>query len=174
MENKKGERMKIHCGNCDYDKALKGKKTKMKYDVSGLDYVTLDSVTVYTCPHCAEKFYDFGNVEKLNATIAEYIATQEEPLSGKEIRFIRKFLGYDTTMFAKEMLKIKTETLSRMENEKQECSETLDQFIKVLALTKRPDRNYDLHEKIKAKKHPAPERILVKTKGENFLVQAFA
>lgn len=166
--------MKIHCGNCAYEKEIKGKKTKMKYDASGLDYVTLDSVMVYTCPKCGEKFYDFGNVEKLNAAIAEFIATQKEPLSGKEIRFIRKHLGYDTTMFAKEVLKISIETLSRMENEKQEHSETLDQFIKILALTKQPDRNYKLHEKIKAKRHPAAERLLVKTKGQEYLVQAFA
>jgi len=165
--------MKIHCGNCTYDKVLKGKKTKMKYDISGLDYITLDSVMVYSCPKCSEKFYDFGNVEKLNAVIAEFLATQNEPLAGNEIRFIRKYLGYDTTMFTKEILKVKPETLSRMENDKQEHGETLDQFIKFLALTKQPDRDYALYEKIKEKKHPAAERILIKTKGRDYSVQAF-
>ena len=61
-----------------------------------------------------------------------------------------------------------------MENDKQEHGETLDQFIKFLALTKQPDRNYVLHEKIKEKRHPAAGKILIKTKGRDYSVHAFA
>ena len=80
--------MKYYCGACDNKKALKGKKIRKKFEISGLDSLTVDGVIHYHCDKCGEDFFNYGNLEKLHKTIAEFVATKEGLLTGKEIRFI--------------------------------------------------------------------------------------
>jgi putative zinc finger/helix-turn-helix YgiT family protein len=67
------------------------------------------------CAHCGLVTHSIPYPEKLAAAAAVYRSMIPEKLSGKEIRFIRKSLGYT----AKEMaaaLEIAPETFSRWEN----------------------------------------------------------
>ncbi len=165
--------MGFFCTNCSNDKAIKAKKVTVKYDASGLDYLSISGVDEYKCPKCGEVFRNYGNVEKLNGTIARYIATKKELLAGQEIRFIRKYLGFNTKMFAENILKVDSSTLSRYENDKTDHGETLDNFIKYLALTKSPDRDYEAHELL-LKTHTTPAKILLKPNKGEWQVQALA
>ncbi len=165
--------MEIYCTNCTNPKPLKGKKVKIKYDVSGLDYLTIDGVIEHKCPRCGEVYRYYGNIEKLNHAIAEFIAKKVDHLQGQEVRFIRKYLGYNTKMFATEILKIDVATLSRIENDKIEHSSTLDNFIKYLALSKNPDRDYEIHELL-LKKQPSFSNLILKPRKGKWLIEALA
>lgn len=69
-------------------------------------------------------------IKKLMQLIARDLIVQESPLTGDEIRFLRKRLGQKQTDFAK-AIGIEPETLSRCENDHQKLSESNDKFIRL-------------------------------------------
>ncbi len=160
--------MQFHCTSCTNAKPLKANKVKKKFDVSGLDYIVLDGVIHYRCDKCGEEFYNFGNLEKINNAIADFVATKDGKLTGPEIRFLRKYLGFSSEMFAKEMLRITASVLSRIENGKQDQSNQIDQLVRTLALTKQPDRNYDLHDKL-VNRHEIKDSVVLRLKDFAFV-----
>lgn len=157
--------MKFYCVNCDNKKPLKAKKTRKKFDISGLDGVTITGVIHHHCNVCGEDYYDYGDVQKLNAFLAHLVAKKIGRLSGAEMRFLRKYLGYSSVMFAEEILKIDRSTLSRIEKGANEFSETLEQLVRTLALTKSPDRNYDIHDQIMERTKLA-KQVVINRRGE--------
>jgi putative zinc finger/helix-turn-helix YgiT family protein len=153
--------MKVQCTNCAYEKSIEGKKIRKKYD-SLLDFLTVEAYE-YRCPECGEVYYSYGDIESLNQIIVTLLSQKESPLTGSEIKFLRKHLGYSTDTMAK-ILGIDPTTMSRIEN-KQEHSGTIDNFIRYLALNRIPDRDYGLHDKILNRK-PLSKKILISESRE--------
>lgn len=73
------------------------------------------------------------------------LLTNTNKLTGKEVRFLRTFLGYSCDLFAK-LTGYDPATVSRIENNKQEASASFSILVKSLAANKLPDRRYDLHD----------------------------
>ena len=115
------------CLNCENKKALKKQVTNYKYKESGLDNVVLVDITVMKCELCGEECYNFGDLEQLHNKIAELLLKKADLLIGKEIRFLRKNLGYSGAMFA-HLLGYSHETLSRIENASQKVTESFDRL----------------------------------------------
>jgi len=73
------------------------------------------AVQCIRCAHCGLVTYSTPYPEKLAAAAAVYRVMMPQKLSGKEIRFIRKALGYTAKDMAS-VLEVVPETFSRWEN----------------------------------------------------------
>lgn len=135
------------CSMCDNKKPLKRETITHKYKECGLSNVTLVGVEHYRCEQCGEEYFGFGNMEKLHEAIAHVLLRKKDLLTGAEVRFLRKHLGYSGTLFAK-LIGYDDSTLSRLENGAQPITRTFDHLIRFTVASKLPDRNYDLHDMI--------------------------
>jgi putative zinc finger/helix-turn-helix YgiT family protein len=137
----------MYCTNCEYDKSLKPHNVTKKFDESGLSNITLKGVVEFRCPNCGETYLNYGNLDQLYELIAGHLIRKKELLTAKEVRFLRKYMGYSSAMLAK-LVGQKPEHISRLENEKTKITELFDHYIRMLVIQKFPDRNYDLHDHI--------------------------
>jgi putative zinc finger/helix-turn-helix YgiT family protein len=138
----------MKCSSCQNKKELKKLNINYKYKDCGLDNVVLLGVSVARCDVCGEEYYNFGDIEKLHNKIAEILLTKSELLTGKEIRFLRKNIGYSGAMFA-HLIAYSHESLSRIENGAQKVTESFDRLVRFAVSDKLPkSRNYDLHNLI--------------------------
>lgn len=127
------------CAECGGRMTIVGKTHK--YEESGLPNVVLVGVEVRRCSKCREEEVSIPNIEGLHRCIAQTIATRRTLLSGAEIRFLRKFLGYSGRDFAG-LLGVAPETVSRWENEKQPLAPGVDRAMRLLALYGQQVENY--------------------------------
>ncbi len=137
----------MKCTMCENPKPLKKERITIKYKECGLDNVTLIGITYYKCHQCGEEYFSYGNIEDLHKIIAQVLLRKSGLLTGKEVRFLRKQLGYSGQMFAK-LIGYEHETLSRLENAKQPITPAFDRVIRFSVAERIHDRNYDLHEAI--------------------------
>ena len=134
----------MKCSMCDNTKPLKSSSTTHRYKECGLDNVILHGVKESRCEECGEVYYGFGDVEKLHKLIAHCLINKADLLTGKEIRYLRKFLGYAGSVFAK-LVGYEPEHLSRIEGGKTGVQPTFDHLVRELVAKRLPDRDYDLH-----------------------------
>ena len=135
----------MKCSTCDSTKNLKSVSVTHKYKECGLDNVILHGVKESRCEDCGEIYLNFGNVEKLHQLIAVHLIQKSDLLTGKEIRFLRKYLGYSGSVFSK-LVGYEVEHLSRIENGKVTVQETFERLVRALIIEKMPDRDYNLHD----------------------------
>ncbi len=152
---------------CENKKPLKSHKTKMRYKDCGLDNVILHGVEQFKCNRCGEVYFNFGDLEKLHALIAEILILKKGLITGKEVRFLRTYLGYSGAIFAK-LMGCTKETLSRVENSKQKPGMIYDRLIRTLVYQKLPDRNYDLHDLWLSDKEIPLKNIELKPRGKGW------
>jgi putative zinc finger/helix-turn-helix YgiT family protein len=136
---------KMECAECEYPHELKGKRIVHKYKESGLEYITLAGITEYKCPQCGAVYLQIPKLKQLHSLIADMIMRKEATLTGKEVRFLRKQLGYSTEQFGK-LLSYDPKTLSRIENGAQKISGTFDRLVRMAYASGRRDLNYNLHD----------------------------
>lgn len=137
----------MECISCDNPKKLTGQRVVHRYKECGLDSIVLDGVVVYRCDQCGEVYYDFGNQIELHSLIARLLIQKKGNLTGRELRFLRKQLGYSTEVFAK-LMGYNPQSLNRIENNDDKIADQLDRSVRFMAALKDPDRNYDLHDMI--------------------------
>lgn len=135
----------MKCSMCDNKKTLTTTSIVHKYKESGLDNVILHGVKQSKCEECGEVYLNFGDIDKLHALIATSLVKKADPLSGKEIRFLRKFLGFSGAVFSK-LVGYEVEHLSRIENGKTAVQETFDRLVRALVMERLPDRQYKLQD----------------------------
>jgi putative zinc finger/helix-turn-helix YgiT family protein len=136
---------KIECPCCDGKQGMTAKVVTRDYSVGGLPNVTLKGVTQYTCEDCGEISYNYGDLDGLHKAIALCLYQKKTRLTGDEIRFLRKYLGYSQKMFALKA-DLTEEHLCRIENKKVPVSRLFDAFMRLIVLTEAPCRNYDAHD----------------------------
>jgi putative transcriptional regulator len=86
-----------------------------QYDLSGLSNVYLVGITVRTCPNCKAETPVIPRIAELHRILAHALVHKPAPLTGKEVRFLRKQEGFPAQKFAA-LLAITPEHLSRFEN----------------------------------------------------------
>ena len=136
---------KMECFECDNPHDFKGRKIIHKYKESGLDYVTLFGIEEFKCPKCGAVYFQIPKINQLNALVAGMILKKEQVLTGAEIRFLRKQLGYSTTQFGR-LISYDPKSLSRIENGHQKVTMTFDRLVKMAYATGKRDLNYNLHD----------------------------
>jgi len=119
-----------HCGG-PLEKGL----GNYPYTECELDDVVLMNVEVRKCTQCGDVSHSYGKPDHLLSAIARHVATKPALLSGKEIRFLRKHLGYSGVDYARHV-GVTPETISRWENEKMEMGWTNELLLRMTVLLK--------------------------------------
>lgn len=88
-----------------------------RYEMSGLDNVLLAGIDVRECKKCGATTPIIPKIADLHRAIVKYLIFKKGPLTGKEIRFLRKNAGITANNFAA-LLGIDPAHLSRIENGK--------------------------------------------------------
>lgn len=112
---------------------------------SGLPNVYLVGIRYWVCKDCGMQSAEIPALKDLMVKIARLVVEQEAPLSGEEIRFLRKRLGKKSAEFGK-IIGVTAEQMSRWENNNSARSESADKLIRVFYCLLSGDRA--LHEKV--------------------------
>jgi DNA-binding transcriptional regulator YiaG len=109
----------------------------------------------------------------LHRVIAFAIAGQKAKLSGPEIRFLRKYLGYSGAHFAR-TIGVDPATVSRWENEKEPMGATAERLLRLMIVTRQPLEEYPLDLLADVAQEDAPRPNLgIKVEGAGWhLAQA--
>jgi putative zinc finger/helix-turn-helix YgiT family protein len=136
---------KMECFECENPHPFKGRRIVHKYKESGLEHITLSGIEEFKCPQCGAVYLEIPKAKQLNALIAEMLLKRDQVLSGAEIRFLRKQLGYSSEQFGK-LISYDPKSLSRIENGHQKVTSTFDRLVKMAYATGKRDLNYNLHD----------------------------
>jgi len=96
----------------------------------GIPVVLLGSVRRSECKFCGEPFFNILFPDRLTAAAAVCRAKSPTKLLGREIKFLRKALNVSAKELA-DFLDVKTETLSRWENDKQVMGPNHERLLRV-------------------------------------------
>jgi transcriptional regulator with XRE-family HTH domain len=99
------------------------------YPECGLEHVILHNVPVWECDN-GHRDVQVPAVELLHRLLAETVVSQPMPLSGKDIRFLRKYSGFSARAFS-ERVGLSHITLSRMENAHRRIPRKLDALVRL-------------------------------------------
>ena len=112
-----------------------------RYIESGLPNVVLLGLEYRVCPSCGEEERIMPRLAQLHRVIAEALAEKRARLTGAEIRFLRKHLGWSGGDFA-EVMGVRGESVSRWENEKEPMGSTAERLLRLMALRLKPVAEY--------------------------------
>jgi len=98
---------------------------------SGLRNVYLVGVKYHVCKLCKKQAAELPGVIRLFDIIQHSVVRKDAPLSGAEIRFLRKQLGKSSKEFAR-LVGVSPEHLSRWENGHNMPSKAADRYIRTL------------------------------------------
>lgn len=154
------------CDICEGTTTVKSGQS-YHYTECGLDNVYLENIEVVVCENCEAITPILPRITLLHATIARAIALQPYPLSGFDIRFLRKQLGLSAKQWAV-LLRIDNTTLSQWENGGELIGSQSDALIRLLyfrVLEEKEDRHISepLAERIAASslEHLPPAAVLI-------------
>ena len=125
----------MKCPECGSELVLR-KNQKYKYAESGLDNVYLTGLNVRRCPNCKTRIPEIPNIRDVHLCIALWLVEKPTPLSGKEIRFLRKSLGIKSKEFAKK-LGYTSQAISRIEKGKSDIGKQGDRLIRIWFLAQK-------------------------------------
>jgi putative zinc finger/helix-turn-helix YgiT family protein len=122
---------KTTCVECGSEAAIR--RGTYRFRESGLDNVVLKGIEIVRCPVCGDETPIIPNMEGLLRTLALAIVTSKQPLTGPEVRYLRKYLGMSGEQFVR-MLHTDKSTLSKWENGAANIGSKSDLLIRAVAL----------------------------------------
>jgi putative zinc finger/helix-turn-helix YgiT family protein len=168
----------MKCINCG--RAMKSRKENYRYTECGLDTVTLADIEVRHCANCGETEAVIENAEHLHRALARYVAKKTTRLTGQEIKFLRKYLGYSGTDYAA-AAGVAPETVSRWEHEKAVMGPAAERMLRLMVLYASQLSEYDDAQEAQrevaevkrllpemAKGKPVPVRVKMKEKNKRW------
>jgi putative zinc finger/helix-turn-helix YgiT family protein len=123
-----------------------------RYTESGLPNVVLLGVNVRRCPKCGEVELLLPRVAELHRVIARAVVHKPARLTGAEVRFLRKHLGWSGTDFAEHM-GVDPTTVSAWENDRKQLGPSSDRLLRLMVVHKAPVDDYSLEELKKITDH---------------------
>lgn len=129
----------MKCPECNAEMKIVHKN--YPYAECGLSGVTLLGLEFRACPECGEEERVMPRLEQLHGVIAEAIAEKSPRLTGAEVRFLRKHLGWSGDYFAG-VMGVRQETVSRWETEKEPMGVVSERLLRLMALRVRPIESY--------------------------------
>ena len=116
------------CGNI-----MKKAQRDYRYKESGLHNLVLRGIPVYECK-CGNVVAEIPAIELLHRMLADRLFRKPALLTGNEIRFLRKEMGFKAVEFA-QLLGVNKVTVSRWENQTKPIGTTSDRLIRFLYLS---------------------------------------
>ena len=134
----------MRCEACGSEMRLLEGQT-YRYVESGLHNVILSNITVRECAGCEARSPLIPAMTRLHKAMAEAIAAKPAPLTGAELRFLRKQLGFSAKAWAK-LMDVDPATVSRWEGGKQEIGPQSDKLARLLFVRGAEERAHRLLE----------------------------
>ena len=119
---------------------MKSRRESHDYSSCGLP-ITLMGVKVARCSSCGEHEVALPRIEELHRLIARTVIRKRGGLSGSEVRFLRKWLGWSGKDFA-EVMGVTPETVSRWESGSLRIGPQAERLLRVLVATQEPRDDY--------------------------------
>jgi len=116
-----------------------------RYTESGLSNVVLQDVEVRSCPLCGDQQVVLPRVTDLHRAIALAVVRTNARLSGEEVRFLRKYMGFSGTDFAARM-GVDPSTVSRWENGHEPIGSLADRLLRLMVVRDRPVEEYPIDQ----------------------------
>lgn len=128
----------MKCLQCE--RTMKSQRESYDYSSCGLP-VTLIGVRVARCGSCGEHEVVLPRIEELHRLIARTVIRKRHGLSGPEVRFLRKWLGWSGKDFA-EVMGVTPETVSRWEAGSLRIGPQAERLLRMLVATQEPRDDY--------------------------------
>jgi len=140
-----------HAGVLDMNCQHCGRTVKMKlqdypYTERGLKHIILAKAPVYACPRHGVQGLAAEKVDGLEGNIAEAILQRREPLAGAELRFFRKYHGWNQTQLA-DLLGVTRVTVSNWERQAAPIGAANQERLYLLLTNPQTFRDVRLHPK---------------------------
>jgi len=126
-----------------------------RYVESGLPNVVLIGVEVRRCPECGHHELVLPRVVELHRSIAHAVIRKPARLSGSEVRFLRKHLGWSGGDFAAH-IGVDRSTVSSWENDRDPIGPTSDRLLRLMVARGSPVEEYPLEELTKIENERVP------------------
>jgi DNA-binding transcriptional regulator YiaG len=120
-----------HCSDCGSEARVE--RGTWRFRESGLDNVVLKGIEIVKCPACGNEEPILPNLDGLLRVIAVAIVTNRLPLTGPEVRYLRKYLEMSGDQFAR-ILHTDKSTLSKWETGAVNIGSKSDLLIRSVAL----------------------------------------
>ena len=128
----------------------------------GLPHITLVGVKIATCKGCGEQEVEIPRIEELHRLIASKIVAKAGRLTGEEVRFLRKHIGWSGAALARHF-GMSPETISRWENNKEQIGPVADRLLRIAVREKSPISSCALEDLLDAirsdRSDPTPIRV---------------
>lgn len=112
-----------------------------RYTESGLPHVTLEGVSVRACPACGFRTVVIPRIEELHQVLAYALVEYSPKFAGPEIRYLRKYLGYNRELFAN-VIGVDPDTVSHWEAGRRPMGTSADHLLRVLVMRTSPIEEY--------------------------------
>jgi len=119
------------CSDCG--KEARVERGTYRFRESGLDNVVLKEIEIIKCPACGNEDPIIPNLDGLLRVLAVALVTSRLPLSGAEVRYLRKYLEMSGEQFAR-ILHTDKSTLSKWETGAVNMGSKSDLLIRAVAL----------------------------------------
>jgi putative zinc finger/helix-turn-helix YgiT family protein len=119
------------CSDCGSEALVE--RGTYRFRESGLDNVVLKGIEIIRCPACGNEEPIIPNLDGLLRIIAVALVTNRLPLTGAEVRYLRKYLGMSGDQFAR-ILHTDKSTLSKWETGAVTIGSKSDLLIRSVAL----------------------------------------
>jgi len=165
--------MSKKCRNCGKAEMAARMETYL-YKESGLPNVVLVGVEVRRCPACGHHELVLPRVTDLHRTIAYALIHKHSRLSGPEVRYLRKYLGWSGADFARHV-GVDPSTVSNWENDKDPIGSASDRLLRLMVAHRAPVDDYSLEELTKIENEQTPPlevRVAPKARGWEHVVAA--
>lgn len=83
----------MKCYECDHSKMKKEVRENHPYEC-GIANVRFEKLTVFVCPDCGAEYEAIPKLGPLMDELAKAVLTNNNRLSGEELRFLRDYVGF--------------------------------------------------------------------------------
>lgn len=138
---------------------------------SGLDNVVLRNVKLLKCQQCGSVTPMLSKINQLMRLITCALVLKRSELTGKEVRFLRKYIGFTGEQLGRK-LGLTKEHISRMENDKHPVGTQTERLVRYVAMSADADLPCELKQLFglldTIQKEPLKARIEIDTETGSF------
>lgn len=121
--------------------------TRKNVPYRSLPGTVLVDVEVWECDECGEREVVIPAINELDSLLVHLLAEKDGRLTGPEVRFLRKHLGWSGVDFARHF-GVAPETVSRWENGKSRMGAAAESLLRVCATRLDPIEDYEALEEL--------------------------
>jgi putative zinc finger/helix-turn-helix YgiT family protein len=146
---------------------METRRENHKYTECGLSNVLILDLEVRYCAACGERQYVFPRLAQLHKLLAVVTAQQAASLTGEQIRFLRKHMGWSRSEFA-DLIGVEGETVSRWEHGRAPMSASAERLLRLLVFREKPVEEYPSEQLAKVGKPGAPKTVRVSSNARGW------